>query len=121
MQVSLTTHPAYNNKIKIIYDIIKALPFKKCVKSTDFKLCLKIFSDFDCFNINESEFQQSIDLQKKDDKTQLGRLNGLITIDEDAREDRDEEDLEGHRPAREAADEEDEQLQPGQHLLDDAA
>jgi len=31
----------YNNSIKTIYDIFKALPFKKCVKSTDFKLCLK--------------------------------------------------------------------------------
>jgi len=46
MQASHTTRP-YNNDIKIIYDILKALPFKKCVKSTDFKLCLKIFSDLD--------------------------------------------------------------------------
>jgi len=55
----------------------------KCVKSTDFKLCLITFSDLNCFNINESEFQQSIDLQKKDDKTQLGRLKGFIRIHDD--------------------------------------
>ena len=71
------------------YDKLKALPFKKCVKSTDFKLCLKTLSDFDCFSNNESEFQQSIDLQKKDDKTQLGRFNGFIRIDEDTREERE--------------------------------
>jgi len=61
MQVFLTTRP-YNININIIYDIFKALPFKKSGKSTNFKLCLKIFIDLDCFNINENEFQQSIDL-----------------------------------------------------------
>jgi len=29
---------------------------------TDFKLCLKLLSDFDCFNIRERDFQQSFDL-----------------------------------------------------------
>jgi len=38
MQVSLKTRP-YNNNIKIIYDILKALPYTKCVKPTYFKLC----------------------------------------------------------------------------------
>jgi len=33
-------------------------------------------------------FQQSIDLQKND-KTELGRLKGFITIDDDAWEERD--------------------------------
>jgi len=51
----------YNNNIKTIYDTLEA-PFKKCVKSTDFELCLKTFCNFNCFDINESEFQQSIDL-----------------------------------------------------------
>jgi len=49
----------------MIYVILKALPFEKCVKSSDFNFFfLQIFSDFDCFDINESEFQQSMDLQK---------------------------------------------------------
>jgi len=52
-------------------------------------LCLKIFSDFDCVNINESELQQSIDPKKKDDKAMLGRLNSFIRIDDDARKERD--------------------------------
>jgi len=34
------------------------LPFKTCGKSTDVKLCFKIFCYFDCFNIKEREFQQ---------------------------------------------------------------
>jgi len=34
MYISYDT-PLYNNNIKTIYDILKALPFKKCVKSTD--------------------------------------------------------------------------------------
>jgi len=43
-----------------MHDILKAKPFKKCVKSNNFKLCFKTFSDFDAgCNINESEFQQS--------------------------------------------------------------
>jgi len=59
---SISYRSPYHNNIKTIYDILKALPFKRCVESIDFKLCLKTFSDFDCFNINESELQQSIDL-----------------------------------------------------------
>jgi len=45
--------PLFN--IKINGDILKALPFKKCAQFADFKLCLKIFSDLDCFNIIKSE------------------------------------------------------------------
>jgi len=71
MQVSHTTRP-YNNDIRIIYDILKALPFKKCVKSADFKLCLPIISDLDCFNIDESEFQQS-----NITSIQIGLLTGV--------------------------------------------
>jgi len=58
----MTRH--YNNNIKSIYGLFKTPPFEKCVKSTDFNLRLKLFSDLDCFNINESEFQQLIDLWK---------------------------------------------------------
>jgi len=43
---------------------------------------LKILRDLHCFNINEIEFQQSIDLKKEDDKVQLGRLKGFIRIGE---------------------------------------
>jgi len=50
---------------------------------------LKTLSDFDCFNVNESEFQQSIDLQKNMINILLGRLNGFIRIDEDARDERE--------------------------------
>jgi len=39
-----------NNGNKTFYEILKALPFKKFVKSNYF------------FNVNKSEFQQSIDL-----------------------------------------------------------
>jgi len=46
-----------------IYDILKALyPSKKCVKSTDFKLCLQIFSDLDLLNINIVYPQSFFDL-----------------------------------------------------------
>jgi len=38
----------YNNNIKTIYGILNML-------SQLILNCLKIFSDFDCFNINESE------------------------------------------------------------------
>jgi len=58
-----------NNNINIIYDILKALPVTKYVQSTDFIFCSQRFSDLNCFKINESEFQQSLDLLKKDDKT----------------------------------------------------
>ena len=68
---------------------LKGLPFKNFVKSNDFKLFLITLSDFDCFNVNECEFQRSVDVQKKDDKTQLRRLDGFIRIDEDAREERE--------------------------------
>jgi len=50
-----------NNSNKQIYDILKALSFKNFVKSKEYILLLKTLSDFDCFNVNESEFQQSID------------------------------------------------------------
>jgi len=45
-----------------IYDILKALPSKNFVKSNEYKFLLKTLSDFDRFNVNESEFQQSIEL-----------------------------------------------------------
>jgi len=45
-----------NNSNQTIYDILKALPFKNFVKSNEYKLLLKTLSDFDCFNVNESEF-----------------------------------------------------------------
>ena len=51
-----------NNGNKTIYDILKALFFKNFVKSYEFKLFLKTFSELDCFYVNEREFQQSIDL-----------------------------------------------------------
>ena len=44
------------------YDVLKALPLKNFVKSNEFKLFKKTLSDLDCFNVNEREFQQSIDL-----------------------------------------------------------
>ena len=68
MQVSLTTRP-WNNGNKTIYDTLKALPFKNFVKSYEFELFLKTLSNLECCNVNEREFQQSIDLYKKDDKT----------------------------------------------------
>jgi len=40
------------------------------------------------FNINKGEFQQSINLTKKDDKTYLGLVKGLMIIDDDAWEER---------------------------------
>jgi len=46
-----------NNSNKTIYGILKALPFKNCVKSKGCKLLLKTLSDFDCSIVNESEFQ----------------------------------------------------------------
>jgi len=55
-----------------MYDILKILSFQKCVKSTDFELCLKILSELNSLILTrerEREFQQSIDLKKKDDKT----------------------------------------------------
>jgi len=39
------------------------------VKSTYFKVCLKIFSNFDCFNIGQSEVNQSIDLYNNNNIT----------------------------------------------------
>jgi len=54
-----------NNSNITIYDILKALPFENFVKSNEYKLLLKTLSDSDCFYINESEFQQPIDLKKK--------------------------------------------------------
>jgi len=44
-----------------------------------------MFSGFDCFNINESEFQQSIDPYRN---IVLGRSQDFIRIDDDAREER---------------------------------
>jgi len=52
----LYTTSSYNNNIFTNLRILKALHFKKKM-SADFKLCFKLFIDFDCFNINEGEFQ----------------------------------------------------------------
>jgi len=42
------TSTTYNNNINIIYDKFKALPYKKCVKPTDFKLCFQSFFTVIC-------------------------------------------------------------------------
>jgi len=63
MQVSLTTRP-YNNNINILYDIWKALPFKKRVKSTDFKLLAKTVS-IDDDALEEREREGGVDEQWK--------------------------------------------------------
>ena len=89
IHASISNDAPLNNRNKTIYDKLKALPFKNLVKSIKCKLLLKTLSDLDCFTVSESEFQQSIDLQKNDDKTQLGRLNGFMRIDEDERDERE--------------------------------
>jgi len=43
-----------------ICEILKSTTLQKCVKSTDVKLCSKQFSHLHCFQIHESELQQSI-------------------------------------------------------------
>ena len=89
IHASISNDAPLNNRNKTIYDKLKTLPFKSLVKSIECKLLLKTLSDLDCFTVSESEFQQSIDLQKNDDKTQLGRLNGFMRIDEDERDERE--------------------------------
>jgi len=71
-----------NNRNKTMHDILKAIPFKNVVKPNEYKLILKNLNDFECFNVNESVFQQSaIDLHvEKDDKTKLGHLCDFIRI-----------------------------------------
>jgi len=61
--------PSETISIKQLYDILKTLPFKYFVKVDDFKLCLNILIYLDCFDGKGSEFHQSIDLYKNDDKT----------------------------------------------------
>jgi len=51
MQVPLMTRP-YNNNIKIIYDLVKSISFKKVLSQLIVNY-FKLFNDFDCFNINE--------------------------------------------------------------------
>jgi len=86
MQVSITTRP-YNNNIKIIYDILKALPITKYVSLNWFEIMFKKYLVTSIVLIlTKTSWCSSQSTCRRDDKTWLGRLKGFMRIDDDARE-----------------------------------
>jgi hypothetical protein len=62
VHASISYDTPLNNSNRTICDELRALLFKNLVESDEYKLLLKTLSDCKCFDISESEFQQSIDM-----------------------------------------------------------